>query len=245
MSQDWSMTPTPAPAPAKRGRGAIVTGAVLLVLGLVAVVAGIVGLVASTASLVTGFGAPVITPTSITRTLEGGTTYVVYERVASGSGSASDPLPHTVTPEDVIVTGPDGGTVPVSDTGGVTQTFDSFSRTFAGVAIFDVPRTGSYEVAIGTEGTEVILAPSFTTFARSIAWIALIGLGSLLGLIGLITLIVGIVRRSSSKRAVAPVPPVAVPVSQPASPPAGWYPDPGRPGGQRYWDGSAWTEHTA
>ncbi|MCA0329325.1 MAG: DUF2510 domain-containing protein [Actinobacteria bacterium] len=38
--------------------------------------------------------------------------------------------------------------------------------------------------------------------------------------------------------------------SQPAAapqqlPPAGWYPDPSRPGGQRYWDGSQWTEHQA
>lgn len=27
--------------------------------------------------------------------------------------------------------------------------------------------------------------------------------------------------------------------------PAGWYDDPGQPGQQRYWDGSAWTEHRA
>jgi hypothetical protein len=26
--------------------------------------------------------------------------------------------------------------------------------------------------------------------------------------------------------------------------PAGWYPDPERPGTQRYWDGSTWTEQT-
>jgi hypothetical protein len=25
----------------------------------------------------------------------------------------------------------------------------------------------------------------------------------------------------------------------------GWYADPGRPGGQRYWDGTRWTEHVA
>lgn len=28
-------------------------------------------------------------------------------------------------------------------------------------------------------------------------------------------------------------------------PPAGWYPDPSDPGTQRYWDGSAWTDHSA
>jgi hypothetical protein len=27
--------------------------------------------------------------------------------------------------------------------------------------------------------------------------------------------------------------------------PAGWYPEPGRPGTQRYWDGNEWTEHRA
>ena len=29
------------------------------------------------------------------------------------------------------------------------------------------------------------------------------------------------------------------------TPPAGWYPDPQDAGRQRYWDGDAWTEHTA
>ena len=28
-------------------------------------------------------------------------------------------------------------------------------------------------------------------------------------------------------------------------PPAGWYPDPTNPGGQRYWDGNAWTATAA
>ena len=31
----------------------------------------------------------------------------------------------------------------------------------------------------------------------------------------------------------------------PSQPPAGWYTDPHVPGGQRYWDGSDWTEHVA
>lgn len=42
-------------------------------------------------------------------------------------------------------------------------------------------------------------------------------------------------------KAAPAAPPVPPP---PAGPPAGWYPDAsGQPGLQRYWDGSAWTEH--
>jgi hypothetical protein len=47
----------------------------------------------------------------------------------------------------------------------------------------------------------------------------------------------------------APAPPVAdggaAPALPSAQPPAAWYPDPAGSGGLRYWDGSAWTAHTA
>ena len=32
-------------------------------------------------------------------------------------------------------------------------------------------------------------------------------------------------------------------MNEPSQPIAGWYADPQLPGGMRYWDGSAWTEH--
>lgn len=292
MSQDWSLTPAAATPPPVKGKGLIWTGAVLLVVGMVLVVAGIVGVVASAASLVSGFGSPVTTPTTVTRTLESGTTYAIYERssLASGAGTESDPLLATVSPADVTVTGPGGVQVPVTDPGAMTQTFTNGGTQYFAVATFDAPASGSYEITIASEGAELLIAPSFSAFGRSIAWVAAIGLGGLLALLGLILLIVGLVRRSSSKRAAtaavgaaaypaqtayqqtayqqtaAPQQPVAPPVAAdpfaspasepvappaaptpapPVSPPAGWYPDPGRPGGQRYWDGSAWTEHTA
>ena len=44
---------------------------------------------------------------------------------------------------------------------------------------------------------------------------------------------------------VSPVPPStpAAPAAQPALPPEGWFPDVEVPGGQRWWDGSSWTDH--
>lgn len=299
MSQDWSLTPAAPAPPQVKGKGMIWTGVALLVVGVVLIVAGIIGVIAAAASLISGFGSPVTTPTTVTRTLEKGTTYAVYELsgLASGTGTTEDPLLATVSPADITVTGPGGVVVGVKDPGSVTQTFTNGGKEYFAVATFDAPATGSYEISIATEGAEVLIAPSFSAFGKSFAWIAAIGLGGLLALLGLILLIVGLVRRSSSKKAVAqatgaygatayqqsvaqptayqqPVapqpaapptaaPPVAdgpvVPAAPepvaappaapqpvaPVSPPAGWYPDPGRPGGQRYWDGAAWTEHTA
>ena len=39
------------------------------------------------------------------------------------------------------------------------------------------------------------------------------------------------------------VAPPAVAAVAPPGPPAGWYPDPGGAATQRWWDGSAWTDH--
>jgi hypothetical protein len=47
-----------------------------------------------------------------------------------------------------------------------------------------------------------------------------------------------------SRTVTGPVRPPA-PVSAPTSPVAGWYTDPGQASLVRYWDGGAWTEHTA
>jgi hypothetical protein len=267
--------PFPAPAPARRGRGAIVTGLVLLGVGLVLAIVGIVGFGSTASSLISGLGTPQTTPVALPRTLDAGTTYAVYELATSGSGASGDPYLGNIAPGDITVKASDGSTVPVNEAPSMTQTFNDGAKTYIVVATFDPPTSGSYVVSIATEGSTVIVAPSLTAIAKALPWLGLIGFGGLLVLAGIIVLIVGIVRRSS-KPAVAgtylasgypvqgypassypaPTPqqtpayqapaPTALPTPPPSGLPApGWYPDPERPGGHRYWNGTGWTEHRA
>jgi hypothetical protein len=303
MAQEWSLTPQSAPVK-PRGKGLLTSGIVLLILGLLGVVGGIIGIAASAGNLVKEFGSPQSTPASITRTLDGGTTYAVYEASTGGTGSSSDPLTGNVILSDITVTGP-AGSVQVNDVGSSTQTYDANGKRFGAVATFDPPTTGSYTIDVSTEGSVVVVAPSFTSLGKIAIWVVLILLAVVLGLLGLILLIVGLVKRSKSKKEmamamggyaptyatpgqvqqpyssqpystgveqpltpepvaqpfieqpgeqqepiaapVAPVPVAPQPVAPQAQalPPAGWYADPQRPGGQRYWDGATWTQHTA
>ncbi len=271
MAQQFPLT---EPAPARRGRGAIVTGLVLLGLGVVLAVVGIVGFGATASSLVSGLGSPQTTPAELTKTLDAGTTYAVYELAISGTGETGDPYLGNIAPGDVTVTSSsDGSAVPVNDAPSMTQTFKEGAKTYVVVATFDPPTTGSYLVRIAAEGSTVVVAPSFTAVAKALPWLGLIGFGALLGLAGIIVLIVGIVRRSSKPAVAAAYPasgypvqayptssypepttaqppahqaPAPAPAPQPSGlPAAGWYPDPERLGGQRYWNGTAWTENRA
>ena len=199
MAQQWPAVSTPTP----KGKGAIVTGLVLLLLGLVAAIVGIVGSVSTLSSLVSGFSSPTPTPAHLVLTLDGGTTYAVYEQSGGGTGSNGDPFLVAVQPGDVTITGP-GGTVPFTGSGKEGQSYSTSGTTFVAAGTFDPPTSGSYTVDVATTpAVNVVVAPSFTSFGRAAAWIGLIGLGALLGLAGLITLIIGLVRRSSSKKAIA------------------------------------------
>jgi hypothetical protein len=230
MAQQWSLT-EPVPQPTPRGRGAIVTGLVVLLVGVAFVIAGVVGSVSSVASLISGLGSPRTTPTEFTQTLDAGTTYAVYEQATSGAGTSGDPYVGRVAPGDITVTAPDGSSVLVTEASSFSQTYTNNARTFVVVATFDPPVTGVYRVSVSTEGATVVVAPSITAFGRSLPWVALAGFGVLLGLVGIVVLIVGLVRRSSSRRPSAAIPGYAgagyPPSGGPA--PAPGYPTPGYP----------------
>jgi hypothetical protein len=260
MAQQFPLT---EPAPARRGRGGIISGLALLGVGIVLAIVGVVGFGATASSLISGLGSPQTTPVELTKTLDAGTTYAVYELATSGSGETGDPFLGNIAPGDVTVTSPDGSVVVVNDAPSRTQTFSDGPKSYIVVATFDPPTTGSYVVSIATEGSTVVVAPSFTAIAQALPWLGLIGFGGLLALVGIVLLIIGLVRRNAKPAVPATYPASGYPVqSYPAPtdpaptypspaypappsglPAAGWYPDPERPGGQRYWNGGGWTEN--
>lgn len=160
-------------------------------------------------------------------------TYVVYQ----SQGSSSSRL----EPGQVEVRGA-VGSVPVTPSR-FQETIEDGSGTWVSVAQFTITEAGEYSVAISAPDSQVRVATSLTSkVGGSLAWGAGIGLGGLISLTGLALAVVGVVRRP---RAVSDVGVSLTAASQAVSAPAGWYADPTAPGVQRYWDGSAWTEHTA
>ena len=113
---------------------------------------------------------------------------------------------------------------------------------------FETTGRGRYRVATtgpSDSGLTVAIGPPLggslaTTISGAFGGFSLLFLGPVLG--GLVALMTGL-RRRRFRQPVTPSPATA-PV-QAASPIAGWYPDPSGAGGQRWWDGQRWTDHTA
>ncbi len=260
MSEQSSAVPSGSTKPrSSHGKGALITGAVLLGAGLLVGLVGVVGVAVSASNLLSGLSGPVTTPTTISRHLDAGTSYSLYQRIATEG--EPDLAGSRLTPSDITITGPGGKTVPSYLPGSMMQRYDSGSSTYVDVASFDVPSSGVYAVVVRGSGATVVLGPSINSLIKLLPWIILIVVGGMTALAGFVTLIVGIVRRSASHKVTA-IPgytapshvgagdgasvAAAMPVAAaPALPPSGWYPDPSTGSGVRYWDGSAWTEYRA
>ncbi len=186
----YDLTATPG-APTKRGKGLLISGAVLLVLGILAVIVGVAAVGNTAKELAdTQVGASQNAPTTITGPLDAATTYAVYEAAESGKG--------TVQVADVIVTNSAG------DPATVTASTDSASVTgkdgknYVEVATFTVGTSDTFAVEVGTQGAVVAVAPSVSSLSKGFALGTAAILGIVLGVVGVILLIVGAVQRSRS-----------------------------------------------
>ena len=242
---------------------------VTIVLGIAVGVASIVILVVNVSHDI--LGPTYAVPSTISLHLGTGT-HIILERTGAQSGFDARTRNVELDPSQVDVVGPSGERVPVAFTSG-TETITRPNGTYASAVEFRVRRSGNYRVRVNaTRPGLVMVQESIGEVARkSVVWALGIGIGALIVLAGLIMLIVGIVRRSKAKQlamaatygstpgapqaytastvavptgapSTAPVP-GAPPTSPPASPPA-WHPDPHGQHRLRYWDGSAWTDHT-
>ncbi len=189
MTNDLTATPT---APPKGGKGALITGAVLLVLGILATVLG----VAVVGNCVEGDhrhpGRRLADrPDHDHHPLDAATTYAVYEAADAGKG--------TVQAADVTVTNAAGDPVTVTKTTDSVSATGKDGKNYVEVANFTIGTSDTFTITVATQGAVVAVAPSLSTASKGTAFFAAIILGILLGIVGIILLIVGAVRRSSSR----------------------------------------------
>ncbi len=177
-----------ATAPTKKGKGALITGAVLVILGIILTFLGI-AVPAGTAKEITAtqLSAPKTAPAEWSADLAAATTYGVYAEKGGATVSASD----------VSVTASDGTalTVKASDTAEVKG---EGGKTYVEVANFLIGTSGKFTIKVSTKDAVVAIAPSVATESKALVFVVALFVGPLLGLIGIIMLIVGGVQRSKS-----------------------------------------------
>jgi hypothetical protein len=228
------------------GKPLIVSGIVCLAVG---VVLGIVSFVLLISSVVGAVGDQLTAdlnqyPGTSSVTLDPGSYGIFAER--------TDLVP--LTADAVAVHAPSGELVPLR-VPIAPESVDRPSGEYVEIATFTATDQGTYEVIVSDVGGfapgSYIVAHELVGSVGGRAWWGLgIAGGGLLVVLGIVLLAIGLTQRRRARQALVPAYPAggyypqSYPV-QPAGPPPGWYPDPGRPGGRRYWDGTGWTDHTA
>lgn len=105
----------------------------------------------------------------------------------------------TVRPENVSISGP--APAAVREQGFGTETISRDGRTYTGAVRFQVAEAGSYTVAVGGEGGEVLIARPFVHLFSRWPWLIAAALGALLAVAGLAMWLVGAANRRVARRA--------------------------------------------
>jgi Protein of unknown function (DUF2510) len=222
----------------------IVAGSLCLFSGIATFVVGAVSDVSATSA--------VDAPATISVNAHAGD-YYVYQQVGSQSGglgfSVSSSGLATLDRAQVVVTDPRQARVPTWSGDG-SETITEGSTIYANAVGFHVSTPGVYKVTIGRVSPQsMIVGPSIGgALAGSAPWLFL----CLPGLAGVasggILLLLGQRRRRRFEATMAlayPPQTTAYPEVPAGSPPPGWYSDPSGSLAWRWWDGRAWTSHTA
>lgn len=187
-----NQTMSSAVASQRRGKGALITGAVLLVLGVALVVVGIVRTDDTAKALADiQIGSSQTTPATFTSELDSFTTYAVYEQSDAGSG--------TVSATDITVTNSKGDPTTVNETTDDSATTGDGGKRFVAVANFTTGTASTFTIEVATDGAVVAVAPSASTVSKGFVGTAGVVIGLLVGLLGIILLILGAARRASSR----------------------------------------------
>jgi hypothetical protein len=221
---------TTVPAPHRPGRHLKLLGALLTVLGvmLAATAAGPV-VRAFNNTIVAGFTAPVqTTPFRQVVELRKGK-YLLFESTNSA---------RQVSPQAILLIDSRGVRVTGIQQSSGNDGVDRDGEQFVDVVAMTVPHAGYYQLTVSDSSrARMIVSRDPADAFRSIGgWLLTAGVGALVFVLGFVLLLVGFSRNRPGRGQ-----PVLVYFGQqPASSPPGWYPDPYRPGGWRYWDGYRW-----
>jgi hypothetical protein len=222
----------------------IVAGSLCLLSGLATFVIGAVSEVASTRA--------VEAPATILVDAHVGD-YYVYQQVGTDNGgfgfSISTSGPATLNKDQVLVTDSKQQRVPTWSGDGA-ETITEGSVIYSNAVGFHVSSPGVYRVTIGVVTPQsMIVGPSIGgAFARSAPWLLLCLPGFAAVVSGGVLLLVGQRRRRRFEASTAPAYSAQTFGYQgipPSSSPPGWYADPSGTFAWRWWDGRAWTTHTA
>jgi len=144
-----------------------------------------------------------------------------------------------VSPDSVRVADLAGGTLSSLRQSSGNNTVDRDGERFVDVIEFTAAHSGRYRIDViyPPQARLIVGRDPVDAFGSVANWFAVGGIGAVTLLLGFTLLLLGFSRGRPAARA-----PVLVYYGQQpwAPPPPGWYPDPQRPGGWRYWDGYRW-----